>query len=153
MHHPNSVRNQRNVRNLIVVSCALSLLLSGAARAQQPAARPATGLIVPLGTSKQVQMAKRRPITKADNPKPAVVGGQDRIINMMQVSGVMQVQLDCVIAQVNRTEGRNFGFNFFISGQNAVFGSSVGGITGQLPTVGTVPPSTFNNGGNGGQAQ
>jgi pilus assembly protein CpaC len=83
----------------------------------------------------------------------AVVGGTDRVINMMRVGGVMQVQLDVVVAEVNRTEARSFGFNLLASGPSAIFGSTVGNVTGVLPTVGTTAPSSFNNGGNGGGAQ
>ena len=83
----------------------------------------------------------------------SVVGGLDRVVNALRVGGVMQVQLDCVVASVNRTEARSFGFNLLVSGPSAIFGSTVGNITGSLPTAGTVPPSSFNNGGNGGQAQ
>jgi pilus assembly protein CpaC len=83
----------------------------------------------------------------------AVVGGSDRVINMMRVGGVMQVQLDVCIAEVNRTEARTFGFNLLASGPSAIFGSTVGNVTGVIPTVGTTPPSSFNNGGNGGGSQ
>jgi pilus assembly protein CpaC len=72
---------------------------------------------------------------------------------MMRVGGVMQVQLDVVVAEVNRTEARSFGFNLLASGPSAIFGSTVGNVTGVLPTVGTTAPSSFNNGGNGGGAQ
>jgi pilus assembly protein CpaC len=83
----------------------------------------------------------------------AVVGAPDRVINMMRVGGVMQVQLDVCVAKVDRTELRSFGYNILVSGPNAVFGSTVGGVAGVIPTIGSVPPSSFNSSGNGGGSQ
>ena len=40
------------------------------------------------------------------------------VINGVRVDGVQQVQLDVVIARVDRTKGRNFGFNFLINARN-----------------------------------
>ena len=51
------------------------------------------------------------------------------VINAMQVGGVQQVQLDVVVASVNRTETRRRGYNFAISGSTAQFGSILGGLT------------------------
>lgn len=60
------------------------------------------------------------------------------IINGMTVAGVQQIQLDVVVAVVNRTEARNMGFRFLQSGQNHFIGSSV-----ELPSnLGTAPGTT-----------
>ena len=83
----------------------------------------------------------------------AVVRAPDRVINMMRVGGVMQVQLDVCVAKVDRTQSRSFGYNILASGPSAIFGSTVGGVAGTIPTIGTVPPSSFNNSGNGGGSQ
>jgi pilus assembly protein CpaC len=76
----------------------------------------------------------------------SVVGGPDRVINAMRVGGVMQVQLDTVIAQVDRTAMRDFGFNLLVSGPSAIFGSTIGQLA-PVQTAGTTPPSTFANNG------
>ena len=64
------------------------------------------------------------------------------VVNGMTVGGVRQVQLDVVIAQVNRSKLRNFGVNFTINGTQ-VFGGS---LIGNLTTPGTT------SGGGGGAA-
>src|SRR5262249_26827472 len=61
----------------------------------------------------------------------SVVGGVDRVVNALRVGGVMQVQLDVVVAAIDRTNARSFGFNLLVSGPSAIFG----------PTVCTPPPS------------
>jgi pilus assembly protein CpaC len=76
----------------------------------------------------------------------SVVGGPERIVNAMRVGGVMQVQLDTVVATVNRSAIRRMGFNLLQAGPSAVFGSVIGNIA-PVQTIGTVQPSTF--GGNG----
>ena len=47
----------------------------------------------------------------ASSPVPSFT-----VINGLRLNGVQQVQLDVVIARVERTKGRNFGFNFFLNG-------------------------------------
>src|SRR5947209_3650389 len=51
------------------------------------------------------------------------------IVNAMSVGGVKQVQLDCVIAQVNRTKLRQLGVNFTEKIGRYAFGSSIGNLT------------------------
>ena len=41
------------------------------------------------------------------------IGDPSRVINGLRVGGVMQVQLDVVIARVARSEARSMGFSFF----------------------------------------
>jgi pilus assembly protein CpaC len=77
----------------------------------------------------------------------SVVGGPERVIDAMRVGGVMQVQLDTVVAHVNRTAMRAMGFNLLASGPSAIFGSTIGNLT-PLQTVGTVLPSQFSGNGN-----
>jgi pilus assembly protein CpaC len=57
-----------------------------------------------------------------------VGGGPGNIINALTVGGVMQVQLDVTVAQVNRTEARNQGFNFLIGNSVIPFISQVGNL-------------------------
>lgn len=78
----------------------------------------------------------------------SVVGGPERIIDAMRVGGVMQVQLDTVVAHVNRSAMRAMGFNLLQSGPSAIFGSTIGQLA-PIQTAGTVPPSTFSNNGAG----
>ncbi len=56
------------------------------------------------------------------------VGGRTVIVNALTVGGVRQVQLDVVIAAVNRTEIRNLGVNFTVNGSTAYFGSLIGNL-------------------------
>jgi pilus assembly protein CpaC len=79
----------------------------------------------------------------------SVVGGSERVVNAMRVGGVMQVQLDTVVARVNRTAIRQMGFNLLQSGPSAIFGSTVGQLAA-VQTAGTVSPQTFSNMGAGG---
>lgn len=53
------------------------------------------------------------------------VVGDGNIIPAVRVGGVMQVQLDVVIAQVSRTELRQMSFDFFITGNGNFFGSNI----------------------------
>lgn len=67
-------------------------------------------------------------------------------IDGMRVSGVQQVQLDVVIAQVNRSDLRNLTFNFITSTHNYAMSSTIGGAT-SVGTGGTgVFPPTFGAG-------
>lgn len=58
----------------------------------------------------------------------AVGGGTatGNIVNALTVGGVSQVQLDCVVASVNRTEARRRGFSFGISDGSGRFYSVLG---------------------------
>ena len=56
------------------------------------------------------------------------VGGSQNVINAMQVGGVQQVQIDVVIASVDRNEIRSRGFDFTVAGETATFSSIVSGL-------------------------
>ncbi len=64
------------------------------------------------------------------------VGGAQNVINAMQVGGVQQVQIDVVIASVDRNEIRSRGFDFTVAGQTVNFSSLVSGLL--VPPVGGV---------------
>jgi pilus assembly protein CpaC len=55
------------------------------------------------------------------------VGDPTRVINGLRVGGVMQVQLDVVVAQVRRTHARNMGFSFIENGLTHFVSSTVAG--------------------------
>src|SRR5207244_3019407 len=59
---------------------------------------------------------------------------ENNVINAMQVGGVQQVQIDVVIATVQRNELRQRGFDFSINGSTVKFASTVSGLL--------VPPAT-----------
>jgi pilus assembly protein CpaC len=65
----------------------------------------------------------------------SVVLGPDRIINMMRVGGVMQVQLCVTVADVIRSDFRRMAFDFLFSDET-VFGGSTG--SGAVVTPATV---------------
>lgn len=74
------------------------------------------------------------------------VMGRDKAVNAMRVGGVQQVQLDCVIAAVSRTELRNMNFDFVQNGGSHYFNSSPGGaVTTSSFTQQPGGPITFNN--------
>jgi pilus assembly protein CpaC len=90
---------------------------------------------------------------------PAVFATGPQVINAMRVGGVMQVQLDVVVAEVSRTELRRMSFDFMNFGVHHVFASTPGGafvipssgISGTFPgaptftnTVGTVNGAAAN---------
>ena len=55
-----------------------------------------------------------------------MVTAPDRVINAMRVGGVIQVQLDCVVAFVSRTELRRMSFDWLIGENKGIFASTVG---------------------------
>ncbi len=67
------------------------------------------------------------------------------MISGLRISGVMQVQLDVVIAYVNRTKARSLGFNFNGSNnRNYFLGQQIGNV-GPTPSFGATdtPPLQF----------
>jgi pilus assembly protein CpaC len=56
-----------------------------------------------------------------------------QVIDGMRLNGVQQVQLDVVVALVERSKGRNFGFNFLANTRQTILGSTVGNL---IPTTG-----------------
>lgn len=70
------------------------------------------------------------------------VGGvANSVINAMQIGGVQQVQIDVVVASVDRNEVRSRGFDFFVNGSTFKFNSIVSGLIGSQ-TLGLVGPAT-----------
>jgi pilus assembly protein CpaC len=66
----------------------------------------------------------------------SVVASPERVVNAMRVGGVMQVQLDCIVAFVSRTELRRMSFDFLDIGNHHVFASTAGGAL-TVPEIGT----------------
>jgi len=69
------------------------------------------------------------------------------IVNAMRIGGSQQVQLDVVVAQVSRSEFRQFGFSNLYSDKTSIMGNTVGGtipLAGQ--TLGRAS-STLNTNG------
>lgn len=61
----------------------------------------------------------------------SAVGGEIRnVINALQVGGVQQVQIDVVIASVDRQKLRSRGFDFFVNGKSFQFNSIIAGLIG-----------------------
>jgi pilus assembly protein CpaC len=77
----------------------------------------------------------------------AVGGSPQNVINAIQVGGVQQVQIDVVVASVDRNEIRSRGFDFLVSGSTVQISSLVSGLIGAPPlggagaVAGTVSPS------------
>lgn len=63
------------------------------------------------------------------------VGRQGRLINGIKVSGVSQVQLEVVIARVDRTKAKRLGINLEYAGTEGFGGSQIGGAGGITPIV------------------
>ena len=68
----------------------------------------------------------------------SVVGSRERVINTLQIGGVQQVQLNVVVAQVERNELRRMSFDFINAGQHHIFSSTVGGAF-IVPSTGIFP--------------
>jgi pilus assembly protein CpaC len=56
----------------------------------------------------------------------SVMLSPDRVVNALRVPGVMQVQLCCVVARVNRSDFRRMAFNFLLSDKKFFLSSTVG---------------------------
>lgn len=56
------------------------------------------------------------------------VGGVNNVVNGIQIGGVQQVQIDVVIASVDRNEVRSRGFDFTFNGKTTTFNSLVSGL-------------------------
>ncbi len=80
------------------------------------------------------------------------VGRQGKVINGIKVAGVMQVQLEVVIARVDRSELRRLGLNFEYAGKNAFAGSQLGNIGGITPIASGVSNTAAAAGGNAFQS-
>jgi pilus assembly protein CpaC len=77
----------------------------------------------------------------------AVGGSTANVINAVQVGGVQQVQIDVVIASVDRTALRNRGFDFIaLGGKGQVGFASL--LSGLLTTTSPLTAPTFNGAGN-----
>jgi pilus assembly protein CpaC len=69
----------------------------------------------------------------------SAVGNVNNVINAVQVGGGQHVQIDVVVASVDRTAIRQRGFDFFIGGTTANFASIVSGLITGTGTVGGLP--------------
>ena len=75
-------------------------------------------------------------------------GSPANVINAVQVGGVQQVQIDVVIASVDRDKTRNRGFDFFFNGKSFQFASILSGLLGSQALAGpatSVTPSPSAN--------
>lgn len=66
-----------------------------------------------------------------------------QVINGLRLTGVQQVQLDVVVARVERTKARNFGFNFLQNSRNQLAGSIFPNILSTAPTQAVGVPATL----------
>ncbi len=72
-----------------------------------------------------------------------------KVINAMRIGGVVQVQLDVVIAEVSRSDLRALNFNFLLNSRNWYFGQNTGGAISSITTAGgisgagSIAPSSF----------
>lgn len=80
------------------------------------------------------------------------VGPQGDVVNGIQVSGVMQVQLEVVIARLDRAGLRRLGLNFQYAGTGGYAGSSIGNIGGVTPIASSVANDAAVAGGNAFQS-
>lgn len=78
------------------------------------------------------------------------VGGAGNVINAVQVGGVQHVQLDVVIASVDRSEVRSRGFDFNVVGRTVEFQSLVSGLLTPLSSGGGGAGGVGGGGGGGG---
>ncbi|MBN9122529.1 MAG: pilus assembly protein N-terminal domain-containing protein [Planctomycetes bacterium] len=76
----------------------------------------------------------------------AVGGTPNNVINAVQIGGVQQVQIDVVIASVDRNQLRTRGFDFAApgAGNGTSFSSIVSGLLGVQTSAGTAPTFSTN---------
>jgi pilus assembly protein CpaC len=119
---------------------------------------PASGGVIVIGGT----VNKSEDIEIIMRTAQSVAGaGADRIINAMTVGGVMQVQLDVVVAFVSRSELRRMAFDFLDAGTHHNFSSGVsqaiinptqGSTLATLPGIGIPVSNTIANAPNGAPA-
>jgi pilus assembly protein CpaC len=78
----------------------------------------------------------------------AVGGNVTNVINNLQIGGAQHVLIDVVLAQVDRTESRTLGVDFFVGGTEAAFRSSISGLLGGDITIGGVATPTISQSAN-----
>ena len=98
-----------------------SLLVRAVPTASLQLLPAASGVIIISGT-----VAHSEDIDIIMRTAQSVVTAPDRVINAMRVGGVIQVQLDCVVAFVSRTELRRMSFDWLIGENKGIFASTVG---------------------------
>lgn len=69
----------------------------------------------------------------------AVGGNNSNVINAVQIGGVQQVQIDVVVASVDRNQLRSRGFDFALRNGNFSFSSIVSGLLGVQTAAQAVP--------------
>ena len=74
---------------------------------------------------------------------PAAPAGQTQVINAIQIGGNQHVQIDLVVASVNRTELRTRAFDFTVAGTQVSVNSILSGLItpGTAGGPGTISPS------------
>ena len=80
------------------------------------------------------------------------VGASGTVVNGIKISGVMQVQLEVIIARVDRAGLRRLGLNFEYAGKGGYAGSMVGNIGGVTPINSSVANNAATAGGNAFQS-
>jgi pilus assembly protein CpaC len=98
-----------------------SLLVRAVPTASLQLLPAASGVIIISGT-----VAHSEDIDVIMRTAQSVVTAPDRVVNAMRVGGVVQVQLDCVVAFVSRTELRRMSFDWLIGENKGIFSSTVG---------------------------
>ncbi len=92
--------------------------------------------VIPNGTNTVIL---RGYVHRAEDTQVAQAVAQSMgwtVINGLRLNGVVQVQLDVVIALVRRSKGRDFGFNFLQNSRHQIFGSTVGSLIPPLGAIG-----------------
>lgn len=91
--------------------------------------------LIPSGNSFVIAgtVSRAEDVVIVENTVKSVIGtafpgrGAPTLINALRVGGVQQVQLDVVVAQVDRSRARNIGFSFFENSQKQFLSSTVSG--------------------------
>jgi pilus assembly protein CpaC len=68
-----------------------------------------------------------------------VGGNTANVINAIQIGGVQQVEIQVVVASVDRNEVRSRGFDFAVNGTTVNFSSVVSGLIGSAGFLGGIP--------------
>jgi pilus assembly protein CpaC len=70
------------------------------------------------------------------------IGKQGRVINSLRTTGPTQIQLDCIIARIDRGLLRQMNLNLLYSDKNGFFGNQIGNLIG-VPGIAVRPQDTI----------
>ena len=124
------LRRALPLSNIQVIPNGRGVILSGYVFSAEEITLAERIALVALGLSSgRPQGATTGASQPGASPAGASPAGASPLVTLnLRLSGVQQVQLDVVIARVNRRKNREFGFNFLGNTQQSIYGSTIGDL-------------------------